>query len=75
MHGGWLEGSAAVAVRALCGRSAYSVLVAVVVARLSDSPRIAIKMLSDFQSVSRVMNPRAGKGVAVETLFVTPRGE
>ena len=61
---GWGDG-------AVLRRCVYSVLAGVLGGWSRSTQSIGVEMLSDSQSVPRVMNPRARKGVAVETLFVT----
>ncbi len=71
MYRGWLKGLVWFGDGTGFGSGSYSVFVDRVLGWSRLPPEIVAEMLSDSQSVPRVMNPRAEMGVAVRTLFVT----
>ena len=71
MYGRWSEGLVWLGDGAVHRFDAYSGRANLTATRSLTKERIGAEVFSDSQSVLRVMNPRARKGVAVETLLVT----
>ena len=69
MYGGWSEGLVWWGDEVVFGGCSYSALVDLKGCWLSSTCRLVPELLSDSQSVLRVMNPRVRKGVANETFF------
>ena len=75
MYGGALEGLVWSGDGPAHRFDAYSGLANLSVIRSLTTGRIGAEVLSDSQSVLRVMNPRARNGVAVETVLSENRND